>query len=194
MACFDGPYTRQLTAIVQRSGPLISALKTARRLGLSDWCIGAGAVRNLVWDALHGLTNPIAPADIDLAYFDATDLSAERDRALQAQLAAWQPDVPWEVVNQAAVHLWYGQAFGRTVPPLHSLEEALATWPEYATCVGVRLRADETIEVIAPHGLDDLFGLVVRHNPVRASAQMYRQRMAQKRFQDRWPRLRITGP
>ena len=67
----------------------------------------------------------------------------------------------------------------------------VGTWPEIATCVGVFLRADDSIGVVAPHGLDDLFQLVVRHNPVRADAQTYRERVASKRFTERWPLLSI---
>jgi hypothetical protein len=78
------------------------------------------------------------------------------------------------VTNQAAVHLWFERYFGHAVPPLASLEEAVASWPEYATCVGLRLEANDAITVIAPHGLEDLFGLLVRRNPVRVSVETYR--------------------
>jgi hypothetical protein len=35
---------------------------------------------------------------------------------------------------------------------------------------------------IAPHGLEDLFHLRVRHNPIRASAAMFSERVKSKRF------------
>jgi len=57
--------------------------------------------------------------------------------------------------------------------------------------VGVSLGDDGELRVIAPHGLDDLFGMVVRRNPVRVSLQTYRQRIADKRYAERWPRVRI---
>ena len=167
------------------------ALRAARSLGLASWCIGAGALRNLVWDHLHGHAVPSALADIDLAYFDADHLGAERDRELQAQLRRQAPTLPWEVTNQAAVHLWFESYFGHAVAPLASLHEAVASWPEYATAVGVRLHADEGIEVIAPHGLDDLFGIFVRRNPARVSVETYRQRVQEKRYAERWPRVII---
>jgi hypothetical protein len=40
-----------------------------------------------------------------------------------------RPDVPWEVKNQAAVHLWYEQRFAYAVPRLESIEEAVGTCP-----------------------------------------------------------------
>lgn len=181
---------RQLAA----SSPwLMPALRAVRELGLPAWCIGAGAVRNLVWDALHGYAAPSSLPDIDVAYFDATDLSPERDAALQQRLRQAMPDTPWEVTNQAAVHHWFEAYFGHAVEALHSLPEAIASWPEYATSVGLRLHDDDRIEVIAPHGLDDLFNCVVRRNPARVSLETYRQRVQQKQYAQRWPRVTIIA-
>ena len=54
-------------------------LRAVRTLALPDWCIAAGFVRNRVWDHLHGIAPPRPPADIDVLYYDATDLSKERE-------------------------------------------------------------------------------------------------------------------
>ncbi|NYE60531.1 hypothetical protein FHW58_001683 [Duganella sp. 1224] len=170
---------------------LMQALRAVRDLALPSWCIGAGAVRNLVWDNLHGYPTPSHLPDIDVAYFDAANLRPERDAELQRRLQAALPQVPWEVTNQAAVHHWFEAYFGHAVEPLPSLHAAVASWPEYATSVGLCLRADDMIEVIAPHGLDDLFNCVVRRNPARVSMEAYRQRVAQKRYAERWPRVTV---
>ncbi len=169
----------------------MEALRAARDLGLPAWCIGAGAVRNLVWDALHGHRRPSPLADIDLAWFDASDLRRARDAALQARLPRL-PIAPWEVTNQAGVHLWFEAHFGHPVAPLASLEEAVASWPEFATSVGIRLDDGDRLSVIAPHGLDDLFGMVVRRNPRRVDVATYRRRIAGKRYAERWPRVRVV--
>ena len=160
---------RRLKGIVRQADGFMAALRAARSLGLDDWCIGAGAVRNLVWYYLHGHVMPSALSDIDLAYFDPEDLSAERDRALQARLCASAPGLPWEVTNQAGVHLWFEAYFGHAVEPLRSLEQAVASWPEFATAVGVYLADDDSLHVIAPHGLGDLFAMRIRRNPTRVS-------------------------
>lgn len=183
----------QLRAIVRASAWFMAALQAARALQLPPWCIGAGAVRNLVWDALHGHPQPSALSDLDLVYFDTADLSAQRDAALQARLSAAWPDTPWEVTNQAGVHQWFEAHFGHAVAALGSLEEAVASWPEYATAVGIRLEADDSLTVIAPLGLDDLFGMIVRRNPARVSLATYRARIEQKRYTLRWPRVQIIS-
>ena len=182
----------RLVGIVRESKRLMSTLVAARELGLASWCIGAGAVRNLVWDAIHDFEAPSPLSDVDLVYFDASNLKPERDVELQEKLTMLLPGVPWEVTNQAAVHLWYGRVFGQAAAPLASLEEGVASWPEYATAVGVAIRADNSLQVIAPHGLQDLFAGLVRHNPARASISMYRERVACKRFSERWPKVQIV--
>ena len=181
----------RLVALARATPWFMQALAQVRALRLRAWCIGAGAVRNLAWDALHGHAAPSALADLDVAHFDADDLSPGRDAALQRQLQATAPGTPWEVTNQAGVHLWFEQHFGHAVAPLRSLEEAVASWPEFATAVGVWLDDDDRLHVIAPHGLDDLFAMVVRRNPARVSVQTYRERVAGKRYATRWPRVRV---
>lgn len=168
------------------------ALRAARAIAPQPWAIGAGAVRNLVWDALHGFAQPSALSDLDLVFFDTADLSSSRDAALQQQLQRAAPEFTWEVTNQAAVHLWFDSCFGHSVPPLASLEEAIASWPEYATAVGLRLEADDSLTVRAPLGLEDLFALRVRRNPRRVSVQTYRRRIAERRYALRWPRVQIV--
>ena len=170
----------------------MQALVQVRALRLRAWCVGAGAVRNLVWDALHAHATPSALPDIDVAHFDAGDLAPGRDAELQARLRAAAPDTPWEVTNQAGVHLWFEQHFGHAVAPLRSLEEAVASWPEFATAVGLWLDDADRLHVIAPHGLDDLFAMVVRRNPARVSVEIYRERVASKRYAQRWPRVTVV--
>ena len=187
----DAALRDQLISLVRQSTWLVSALTAVRELNLQSWCIGAGAIRNVVWDSLHGYAQPSAFSDVDVAYFDSFNLSAERDAELQLHLKEKLAHVSWEVTNQASVHLWFESYFGHPVPPLTSLTEAVGTWPEYATSVGLTLLPDGAIEVIAPHGLDDLFDMVVRRNPTRVSTETYRQRVIEKRYAERWPKVAV---
>jgi hypothetical protein len=186
----ESQLSQRLAVIVHASDALMEALRTVRSLGLPPWCIGAGAVRSLVWDVLHSFDQRSPVEDIDVVYFDAKAAPAQ-DAELEGRLHAAMPHLRWEVTNQAGVHRWFAAALGQVVPPLASLEEGVATWPEFATCVGVYLNEDGSVGVVAPHGLDDLFALRVRHNPLRATVATYLQRVESKRFGDRWPRLSI---
>lgn len=188
----QGTYQQQLCVLVQSSAPLMNALRAVRSLGLSAWCIGAGVIRALVWDSLHGFREPTGVGDLDVAYFDA-QAPLDVDAHLQQRLSLLLPGFTCEVTNQARVHEWYLHAFGQQVSPLNSLEDGLATWPEYATCVGVFLDADDSLHVIAPYGLNDLFELRVRHNPSRVTFETFMQRVQSKRFEERWPKLTICN-
>ena len=181
----------RLVALVRCSPVLMRALRAARTVDPPDWLIGAGAIRDRVWDRLHGFTRPTPVKDLDLAFFDPACVGSERERSVQSALSAQAPDLAWDVTNQAAVHLWYPRVFGVEVDPLTSTSEAVATWPETATAIGIRLLADDTIHVVAPCGLEDLFGLIWRRNPRRATSEQYRRRVENKRIAKRWLRVRI---
>lgn len=190
MTALESSYSAEVVRLVESSVELMRALRCVRGLGLASWCIGAGVVRNHVWDALHGRPS-VHDSDVDVVYFDAHS-AAERDAELQSRLCSLMPDVEWEVTNQAHVHRWFEREHGRNVAPLGSLEEGVSTWPEFATCVGVYLTQDDAVQVVAPHGLADLFELRVRRNPARASIDEFRQRVRTRRFLERWPRLALV--
>lgn len=167
-------------------------LEVARDIAPPDHAIGAGAVRTLVWDALSGATTPTPLRDVDLVFFDPHDLRRDRDAELARALAERHAAISWDVTNQAAVHLWYGGAYGLPVEPLASLADAIATWPETATCVGVRLEQDDRITVIAPLGLDDLFAMVLRWNARRATREQFDERVQTKALARSWPAIRVA--
>ena len=140
---------------------------------------------------MHRFTRPAPVKDVDLAFFDPVALGGERERSVQRALSAQAPDIAWDVTNQAAVHLWYPEVFGVDVDPLTSTSDAVGTWPETATAIGVRLLSDDSMQVVAPCGLQDLFGLICRRNPRRITREQYRRRVENKRIARRWPRVRI---
>jgi Nucleotidyltransferase/WYL domain len=113
------------------------------------------------------------------------------DGSVRVRLVVAEPDVPWQAKDQALVHTWYERRFGHPVEPLTSLEDAVSTWPEFCTSVAVRLGADGDLDVIAPLGLEDLFGLWLRRNPRRVSPEIFNQRLASKRIEERWPGVTI---
>jgi hypothetical protein len=172
---------------------LLAALDAVAASGLPDAWIGAGAIRDVVWGQLHDGFDPSAVKDIDVAYFDPADLSQERDSSAEHVLRSLA-DLPWEATNQAAVHRWYHEYFGgEPVEAFVSVHDAVATWPETATCVAVR-RSPAGIEVCAPHGLGDLLDGVWRVNPVRVTPATSRARLARQRVHQRWPRVTVIPP
>ena len=185
-------YQQELDRILRGTNWLMDALCIVRELDLPQWCIGAGVIRNAVWDHLHGYSMPTPIRDVDVAYFNRSNLSVQRDYEIQQQLVEASPKLPWEVTNQAGVHLWFEREFGQPLEPLLSVDDAVATWPETATSVAVRLRNDGELYVIAPFGLMDLFEMVVRRNPRKVSEATYSKRIESKKYVERWPRVTVV--
>ena len=183
---------QSLRRIIRNTPWFMRALRVVRSVAPPEACIGSGAVRNAVWDALHGYPEPSFLADVDVPYFDPDDVSEASEKRYERRLEALKPDLTWDAKNQAAVHLWFHTVFGHEVEPLRSMRDAVATWPETALAVTVGLREDGTIAITAPLGLEDLFARVVRRNPRRVSIETYERRIAQKKYPNRWPRVRIV--
>jgi hypothetical protein len=97
------------------------ALHAARAVDPPDWLIGGGVIRDLVWDHLHGFARPTPPKDVDMVFFDPISLGSDSEQSLLEAVIAKAPDIPWDLKNQAAVHLWYPEVFGVEVEPLTSL-------------------------------------------------------------------------
>lgn len=181
----------RLAALVTADERLGAVLAAVRDADLPNWAVTSGVIRNLVWDHLHGYPTPSPVKDVDVAFFDPTDLSRDRDRAIEADLARRLPAVPWDVANQAGVHLWYADKFGHSMDPITSLEDGIGRYPETATSVGVGLDHDGRVTVIAPRGLDDLWGMVLRRNPRQVSRELFRKRLEDKRITERWPLVTV---
>jgi hypothetical protein len=182
----------QLERLIRGSAWFVEVLNAARDCDPPDWWIGAGVLRDLVWDELHGGFDPANVKDVDLAFFDASDLTRERDTGVEVALHKRLSTVPWEAKNQAAVHTWYQRRFGFAVEPLKSSADGVATWPETATSVAVRLDSNYDLEVTAPCGLDDLLNGVCRRNPRRVSVDEYHRRLKAKQVLTRWPRIVVV--
>lgn len=184
-------YKDDLIKIVREQDWLMKLLQATRELDLPDCYIAAGAIRNTVWNVHHSFPSQNNQHDVDVVYFDPSNLRDEMAESYQEALGSRIPNVRWEVVNQAGAHLMEcNKEFARR--PAKSSSEAMAYWSETATGVGVRLEKDNSFTIAAPHGLDDLMSLIVR--PVPEPYQflpLYEKRVREKKWQTIWPGLTI---
>jgi hypothetical protein len=179
---------RTFLSLIAADAERMRLLRVVRNLGLPDCWIGAGFVRSAVWDHLHGYPPSLSSAgDVDVVWLDRGRASSEEDRRLENVLAVAAPDIAWSVKNQARMHHHNGD------PPFATMEDALRHWPETAGAVAVRL-TDDRLDVLAPFGLEDLFALIVRPTPAFATDRLpvVRTRLREKRWLERWPRLRVA--
>lgn len=170
--------------LISRDEWMMKILHVAEKLDLQDWVIGAGFVRNKVWDYLHGYNKPqVDTADIDLVYYDPSGNDQKADEELSEKLQK-ETGAKWEVVNEFYAHRW------NNLPPYKSTEDALSQWPETVTAIGVRLEKGK-LRLIAPYGIDDLVNLIVRPSPRFLDIDKVRERVEQKKWLKKWPKLKI---
>jgi uncharacterized protein len=175
-----------IVQFIERQPDMMRRLDVTESLALPDCWIGAGFVRNAVWDAMHGRI-PAPSNDIDVVYFDLRNASAARDVAIEATLNEAHPQAQWDVKNQARMHQRNG------VAPYLNIEDAIARWPETATAVAVRRRSGRT-ELVAPHGIGDLVAIIARPTPAFvARGDIVARRIRDKGWQSRWPKLRVLA-
>jgi hypothetical protein len=181
-------HAARLQAIIRNDAPRWRILGLVRSLQLPDCWIGAGFVRNAVWDALHDRAPSPLSGDVDVLWFDSDRAGTAEDRMIEAMLHRAEPSVTWSVKNQARMHRRNDDA------PYASTTDALHFWPETATAVAVRWTGQDACEIAAPYGLDDLFYLVIRPTPHFAGAKrsVYEQRIRAKGWLTQWPLLRAV--
>ncbi len=170
--------TKLVTEIIFESSWHLETLRAVRELGLPDWAIGAGFVRNAVWDRLHGYHRPTPLADIDVLYFDSENLEPLREVEIEKQLFSILPSHPWSVRNQARMHI------RNSDNPYSSTEDAMSFWLETPTCVAIRLEENDKLTVISPFGLTDL--VEMRGSPTTAGRKKYDQYIKRMREKN-WP-------
>ena len=184
---------RQALEDIVRSQPaLMAVLAEARAMALPDAWVVAGAVYNAVWNCLTGRPALTGINDIDLIYFDASDLSYEaEDRVIKAAEARFSGlPLPVELRNQARVHLWFPQKFGISVTPLTHSTEALTRYASRTHAVAARLEADGAMTIEAPYGLDDLFSFRITPNAVLDNRAAHETKGARARTV--WPEVSVV--
>jgi hypothetical protein len=178
-----------LRALMLQDPERMRMLALVRALDLPDCWIGAGFVRNAVWDQLHGRA-PAPPAgDVDIIWFDPHRASAAIDTQLEQALRQLDATVDWSVKNQCRMHTRNDDA------PYASAVDAMRGWPETATAAAVRLDAAGSLEFAAPFGLEDLFDAILRPGPRFHGEKhpIFEQRVALKAWRQRWPLLQIVA-
>lgn len=159
-------------------------------LGMAQCMLTAGCLFQAVWN--HQANRPAdhGVKDYDVFYFDP-DLSYEaEDRVIRAAQGVFKDlGVNVEVRNQARVHLWYGQRFGRPYPQLHSARDGVDRYLVAGTCIALEVA---TGELYAPYGLQDVAEGVLRINPLHTEPALFAQKALS--YQTRWPWLRIVAP
>lgn len=85
-------YQKTLQRLLLNDPLRMKALYAVRALQLCDGWIGAGFVRDAVWDYLHGYGQRPVTGDVDVVWFDA-------ERATPLRIATWKRDLASSILR-----------------------------------------------------------------------------------------------
>ncbi|WP_298425105.1 nucleotidyltransferase family protein [uncultured Kordia sp.] len=173
----------KLIEIIEHDKWMTTVLKIVRNLNLNDCWIGAGFVRNKVWDEKHGKDRSELN-DIDIIYYDKLCATKEYDLQIEKKLRSIDKNLNWSVKNQSRMHVRNGHK------QYTDCFEAISFWPETATSIAVRLNHKNQVEYIAPYGLEDLFSLLVKPTS-KFDLTIYNSRIEKKKWKEKWNKLEI---
>jgi hypothetical protein len=178
-----------LTEIAMTNPVNAELVRRLPSLGLNQCLLTAGCLFQAVWNQQSGRPTAWGIKDYDVFYFDEDESwEAENQVIIATRRLFHDLDVDIEIKNQARVHLWYGQRFGRAYPKLQSARDGIDRYLIAGTCIGLEVA---TGEVYAPYGLSDVEAGLLRINPLNHQPDLFDQKA--KSYQARWPFLRRAG-
>ena len=156
-------------------------------LELKDSWLAAGSVRNFIWNLLSDKPAFDCETDVDVIFFDL-EVSYEETLAIENKLREDFPQYQWELKNQVYMH-----QHSPYTAPYTSSREAMSKYPEQCTAVGLRLNEESTLELFAPHGLEDIIKFQVSPTPHflenEDRMKLYQKRLSKKNWQEKWKNL-----
>jgi uncharacterized protein len=132
-----------LLSLLEQNPYLLEVIQATETLELPDCFVAGACIAQTHWNIAHGFSPSANIKDIDLIYFDPSDLSEQAEQKHQKRIQEYfsHIQIPVDVRNEARVHLWYEQKFGYAIKAYGSSEEAIDTFPITAGCVGIRKEA-----------------------------------------------------
>lgn len=175
--------------LIQNDRTMMAIIHAASSLSLPDWWICAGFVRSKIWDTLHGFEKRTETPDVDVIYFDPSNIDEDYEKELEKQLARLLPNIPWSVKNQARMHVV------NQIPPYTSSEDAISKFPETATALGVKLDNENNLVLTAPCGIEDVINLELKptsfFTETKERAAIYEARLVKKNWKAIWQQINV---
>jgi hypothetical protein len=161
-------------------------------LGVAQPHLVAGCLFQSFWNVKSDRPVRDGIKDYDIFYFDDADLSYEAEDAVvrRASILFADLDVLIDVKNQARVHLWFKQRFGKDYPKLQSAADGIDRFQVRGACLGVTPKGDGSIALHATYGVEEISEGILRRNPLCPDGDRYL--IKAESYRARWPWLRIV--
>lgn len=162
-----------LEYIVLQNKPLKTVLNRISEIGDDTMYLASGSIAQTVWNYQTNMPLMTGISDFDIVYFDE-DTSYEAEDKVIKLIESLTKDIDFEVdiKNQARVHLWIPEKWGREIKPYTSSEDAISSWSSTASCIGLQLKNNK-LKIFAPYGLNDIFGQIMRPNRDKVFRELY---------------------
>lgn len=180
----------EIISLIKEDRWMMDVLRSAKSLDLPDWWVCAGFVRSKIWDKLHHFRERTPLPDIDVIYFDPSNLDELEEKKREESLQSLMPNTPWSVKNEARMHI------KSNMPPYTSSVDAISKFPETATALGVKMDKDDHVILTAPYGISDVVNLQVKPTPYFTESneyvEIYEDRLVKKNWKSTWINLQVT--
>lgn len=178
-----------IISLIKEDEWMMDILLSAKSLNLPDWWICAGFVRSKIWDTLHNFNERSPIPDIDVIYFEPTNINKMEEKGFEEMLMALMPNIPWSVMNEARMHIHSNMS------PYSSSVDAISKFPETATALGVKLDGKDNVILTAPCGINDVVNLEVKPTPYfkdyKKRVEIYEGRITKKNWKSTWYKLKV---
>ena len=177
-----------LKEIIFKNEKLKEILQLLQKTDLVNYYVAAGAVNQTIFNYYHGYELDYGIKDYDIVYYDK-DISYEAEDKIIKKITSLLFKYNVDVKNEARVHLWYKEKFGKEIKQYTSVEEAISKWGASVTCIGIRLENNNLV-VYAPYGLNDIFNMVIRPIKEDFSENHYNKRA--EKWLNKWPNIEVV--
>lgn len=123
-------YEKEFESIIRES-KLFDVLIAIKGIKFPKCYLGASSLAQTVWNKKHGFDLLYGINDLDIIFFDDGDIAEELENKIESILYEQleHMDLQLDVTNQATVHLWYEEIFGKAISAYKSIEDAVDNWP-----------------------------------------------------------------
>ena len=155
----------KMISILKKNTDLMDVLDYIETLQLPNYYIAAGSIFQTVWNYYDQKDLNYNIKDIDVIYYDNTDLSVEKDIKYYNLINDFCKNKGYkyeiDVSNEARMHLWKKEKFNIDVEPYKCSEDAIDKWIATVHAIGITKENSE-IKIYAPYGLSDIYSKTIR--------------------------------